>query len=377
MEAGLVAVRREGRFRYYRVDPDGLAGLRQAVEMFWSNELDELVRAPAPMREESNVPFEKAVLVPLGPDETFALLTDPARLRRWQAVAARIDLRAGGEYRFTINPGHSAAGTVQEVEPGRRLRFTWGWEGDEALPPGASTVTITLEPAEGGTEVRLVHEGLTPEQAAGHAAGWDHYFGRLVAAARDGDAGPDPWGALPDPLDELSAAEAALASCERVLRDLAPDGGAAPTPCPEFTVDGLVDHLIGSLEALGAAAGASAVPASEGPHEQRVAAVAAAVLEAWRRRGTAGEVVLRGGAVPAGLPVTILPVELLVHAWDFARASGQGLLIDERVAGYVLDLARALIVPELRSGNAFAAEIASGPDANNLERLVAFTGRQL
>ena len=74
------------------------------------------------------MPIEKSVLVPLGADETFALITEPGRLRRWQAITARVDLRAGGDYRWTIIPGHSAAGTITEVEPGpaRRLHLGLG-----------------------------------------------------------------------------------------------------------------------------------------------------------------------------------------------------------------------------------------------------------
>jgi uncharacterized protein YndB with AHSA1/START domain len=51
--------------------------------------------------------FEKSVLVPLNADETFALITEPDRLRRWQVITARVDLRAGGDFRWTIIPGHS------------------------------------------------------------------------------------------------------------------------------------------------------------------------------------------------------------------------------------------------------------------------------
>ena len=63
--------------------------------------------------------FEKSVLVPLSADETFALITQPDRLRRWQVITARVDLRAGGDYRWTIVPGHYAGGTFTELEPGR------------------------------------------------------------------------------------------------------------------------------------------------------------------------------------------------------------------------------------------------------------------
>jgi len=99
------------------------------------------------------MPFEKSVFVPLNADETFALITQPDRLRRWQVVTARVDLRAGGDYRWTIIPGHAVAGTFTEVDPGRRVVFTWGWEGSPDLPPGTSTVVVTLEPAEGGTMI--------------------------------------------------------------------------------------------------------------------------------------------------------------------------------------------------------------------------------
>ena len=60
--------------------------------------------------------IEKSVLVPLNAEETFALLTEPERLRRWQAVTARLDLRAGGAFRWTVVPGASASGTYVEVD---------------------------------------------------------------------------------------------------------------------------------------------------------------------------------------------------------------------------------------------------------------------
>jgi len=63
--------------------------------------------------------FEKSVVVPLDPDATFDLITQPERLRRWMAVAARVELRPGGDYRWTVTPGHTAAGTIVDVEPVR------------------------------------------------------------------------------------------------------------------------------------------------------------------------------------------------------------------------------------------------------------------
>ena len=60
------------------------------------------------------MPFEKSVKVPLDADQTFTLITQPDRLRRWMTVAARVELRAGADYRWTVTPGHTAAGTIVE-----------------------------------------------------------------------------------------------------------------------------------------------------------------------------------------------------------------------------------------------------------------------
>jgi uncharacterized protein (TIGR03086 family) len=321
------------------------------------------------------MPFEKSVLVPLGADETFALITQPDRLRRWKAITARVDLRAGGDYRWTIIPGHSACGTFTEVEPGRRVVFTWGWEGDAALPPGASTVTITLEPAEGGTIVRLVHDGLTGQQAAMHGEGWTHYLGRLVEAGTRGDAGADEWAAVPQDPDAIAAAEATLAVCQLVLRGVAERDYARATVCPEFSVAQLADHLVGSVTFVGGAAGAEFPPAAATGLESRLAAAAQPALEAWNRRGLDGTVKMGSSEMPAAAALGILSVEFLVHAWDFAQATGQHVTVPEGLAAHVLDVAGQIITPEVRSGGSFADAVPASPDAGVMDRLVAFTGR--
>ena len=322
--------------------------------------------------------IEKSVFVPLNADETFALVTEPERLRRWQAISARVDLRAGGEFRWTVVPGASAGGTFVEVEPGKRLVYTWGWEGDEALPPGASTVTVTLEPAQGGTTVRLVHEGLTPEQETHHHDGWDHFMERLAVAGRTGDAGSEPWAVRPaDAWDQLSAAEASLALSALVLRGMGPGDGKAQTPCAKYDVDQLTAHLAGSLVGLGGCVGVDVTPDEGVEREVRIADLAQPVLEGWRRRGIEGTVALGNGEIPAEVASRILSMELLVHAWDFARATDQTLPANDGLSTYVLGLARdGLIKPALRDGDNFAEEVVLGAGADPMDQLVAYTGRR-
>jgi uncharacterized protein (TIGR03086 family) len=311
------------------------------------------------------------VQVPTSAEEAYAWLTEPARLRRWQVVAGRTDLRVGGEFRWLVAPGHTAVGVVAAVEP-MRLSYVWGWEGNDEVPPLSSTVDITLEPSSSGTTVRLVHEGLSDVQAKGHAEGWEHYLQRLKAVTTTGDAGPDIFG---EDANAIDAAEASLAVCLRVLRSIGTEHGTAPTPCPKFTVDDLVEHLIGSMTGLAGLAGHPFEAQAAGSPEERVADAGLRSVEAWRQRGLDGTVTAPWGEMPAERGAAIVAVELLVHAWDFARATGVEPAVDDKTAKHVLELVRTIIEPPMRDGEMFAAEVPAGPDASTLERLVAFTGR--
>jgi len=320
--------------------------------------------------------FTKTAHLPVSPDEAYALITQPERLRRWQAVSAVVDLRAGGGYRWTITPGHVAAGTFTEVEPGKRIVFGWGWDGDDALPPDASTVTVTVEPAEGGSLVTLVHDGLTAEQAERHAAGWHHYIDRLEKLASTGTIEPDDWAWAPETFDPMIAADAVLAAVQPLLRSLTPDDQPKPTPCTEFSCHELAEHLMTSLSQLGGMAGADVVNPETGSLENRVSVMAGEAIDGWRRRGLEGNVPGDGGhEMPAVYAASILPIELLLHGWDLAQGSGRQLRVSDEVVAYVRSLAEG-IVPSGRAGGSFADEVEPAPGAGALDRLAAFAGRR-
>ncbi len=131
-------------------------------------------------------------------ETVWELLTDPAKAPTWWGQNATFDLREDGEFRMEVSAGSVASGKFTEIEPPRRLAFTFGWEkggaGPELLPAGSSTVQIELVPTDTGTLVRLVHWGLpNAEAVTSHGEGWDHYLGRLATVATGGDPGPDPW----------------------------------------------------------------------------------------------------------------------------------------------------------------------------------------
>lgn len=125
------------------------------------------------------------------PETVFSYFTDPDRYTAWMGVDAVLDARPGGIYRVRVPQGGIALGEFVEVDPPRRIVFTWGWEGDPEVPPGSTTVTVTLEPEDGGTRIRLVHSGLPKPSVGLHELGWNHYLDRLSVAAVGSDPGPD------------------------------------------------------------------------------------------------------------------------------------------------------------------------------------------
>jgi uncharacterized protein YndB with AHSA1/START domain len=124
------------------------------------------------------------------PETVFAFFTDPDMMTRWKGDSAQLDARPGGVYRVQIGQA-VVVGEFVELDPPHRVVFTWGWEGSDAVPPGSSTVEVTLTPDGEGTILRLVHRDLPADQRAEHDGGWKHFLPRLATVAAGGDPGPD------------------------------------------------------------------------------------------------------------------------------------------------------------------------------------------
>ena len=121
------------------------------------------------------------------PEIVFAYLTDSQRFVRWMGIGAELDPRPGGRYRIDVDGEHIASGEYQVVDPPHRLVMSWGWEGHPTVPPGSTTVEITLTSDRGATVLRLRHLGLPDEDERGqHTKGWELYTGHLSDAVAAG-----------------------------------------------------------------------------------------------------------------------------------------------------------------------------------------------
>jgi uncharacterized protein (TIGR03086 family) len=186
-----------------------------------------------------------------------------------------------------------------------------------------------------------------------------------------------PQGPDSPPTDELRSAELSLGVLHKVVQGIAESDLDKRTPCSDYDIAGLTDHLLRSITLLGGAAGAE-LPERDPTDsvERQVILAGRPALDAWHRRGLDGSVAIGEREMPAKALVGILSLEFLVHGWDYASAMGVELPAPDSLSEYVLHLAEGIVTPEGRAVAGFDDPLDVADDAPPLHRLLAFTGRR-
>lgn len=136
--------------------------------------------------------YRTSIDIEAAPEVVFAFLVTDAGMTSWMGQWASLDAVPGGRFAVDI-AGFPARGRFLEVDPPRRMTVSWGFAGNDTLPPGSSTVSFDLTPISAGTRVDLVHTDLPDDQVRGHIDGWQHFLSRLLHAAAGEDLPPDDW----------------------------------------------------------------------------------------------------------------------------------------------------------------------------------------
>jgi uncharacterized protein (TIGR03086 family) len=172
----------------------------------------------------------------------------------------------------------------------------------------------------------------------------------------------------------------ALAAVGRLIDGIRVDQWSAPTPCTDWTVRDLVTHLVGLNRVLAALLNDQALPVrgTNPLGDDPVAAYrdsGAAVRAAFGRPGVLdrtyqGPLGTSTGADRLHWRIT----DLLAHAWDLSRATGQPAELPEGLAERALDFAERELPKQSRDGR-FGPVQAVADGAPGIDRLVAFLGR--
>jgi uncharacterized protein (TIGR03086 family) len=183
--------------------------------------------------------------------------------------------------------------------------------------------------------------------------------------------------------EKMATAAAAVVA---VARNVRPDQLDKPTPCPDWDVRALVNHLVfWSAFRSELAARKQTAPADDpltertdftrGDWAETFASQLDKAVAAWSEPGaTEGDTGLAGGSMPARLIGSMMIGELVVHGWDLARATGQEIDADPAVVAAVLDMA-AEMGPMGRKMGAFGDEVSVPESAPPLDRLLGASGR--
>ena len=183
------------------------------------------------------------------------------------------------------------------------------------------------------------------------------------------------------PIEQLDELEPLLG---RVASGITTDDLDAATPCANFTVRGVLGHMIGGAVQFAAAfrgETAPAVPANVADGSDVVSRAGAALADlmgAIRSPGALDRTVAAPfGEMPGEAFARFVVLDGLVHGWDLATATEQTYEPSDALVAEVEAFARQAIAPAMRDGDTFGEAHEPRADATPIERLAAFTGRTI
>lgn len=159
---------------------------------------------------------------------------------------------------------------------------------------------------------------------------------------------------------------------------------AQSTPCGEFEVGALVNHMTGFLVMTEMAARKQDLPDDSGEMPDFANAdlgetygqLSHKAVQAWSEPGALEGVCQFGpGEFPSQVAASITLLELAVHGWDMATATGQEYPIDGEVAEVLWEATKSIVSNDARNNGAFGPEVEVDQDAPLKDRILGLTGR--
>lgn len=186
---------------------------------------------------------------------------------------------------------------------------------------------------------------------------------------------------MTDPAGQLSLA---LGVTERLIATVGEEQWGSPTPCTDWRVRDLVNHMVTGNNLFASALSGqppAAPPGTSRPDADLLGAYrdsAGALLDAFRRPGAlAKAVTVPLGTVPGIVALHLRLTEVLVHGWDLARATGQPATFPEDLAEQELAFSRDKLADIPPDRHPFMPPQPVADDAPAIDRLAACLGRDV
>lgn len=188
-------------------------------------------------------------------------------------------------------------------------------------------------------------------------------------------------------MDSVALLQRVVNETTTVVDAVSEDQLGNPSPCEGWTVRDVINHITGGATLFAISAEQGSVPDEMlgqlmggdnlgADYQGAWAAASDRAMAAFGAPGVLEKIVkLPFGEMPAGVALNIAIFDVLTHATDIARATGQ-TVGDTELIETALEVGHQMITPELRIPGVFDAEQPVAPDASAQDRLLAFAGRK-
>jgi uncharacterized protein (TIGR03086 family) len=189
-------------------------------------------------------------------------------------------------------------------------------------------------------------------------------------------------------MDTVALLKQVVDETDRLVTNIGPEDLTASTPCTEWSVRDLINHITGGATMFAMSAESGSVPDEVlgqliggdnlGDDYKGAWGIASKrALAAFEQPGVMEKIVkLPFGEMPAGVALSIAVFDVATHATDLALATGQTIDNDELLEG-ALAMGKQMIGSDMRNTGLFLDEQSIGADAPVIDRLQAFAGRKV
>ena len=191
-----------------------------------------------------------------------------------------------------------------------------------------------------------------------------------------------------DSVDSVALLQRVVDETGRLVDGVTDDQLANQTPCTEWTVRDLINHVTGGATMFALSVEQGSVPDEvlgqllggdnlTGGVQSSFRTAVDRAMSAFAAPGAMEKTVaLPFGEMPAGVALNIAIFDVATHAADLARATGQQIE-DREILDLALEIGRRMVGPELRQPGVFGPEQPVPDGASSEDRLLAFAGRQV
>ena len=189
-------------------------------------------------------------------------------------------------------------------------------------------------------------------------------------------------------MSDLEMIRRVLAETQRIVNGIEPSQLDLPTPCAEWDVRGVLNHVTGGADMFATCVNDGMISDERlvellagdnlgADYKHSFEAASKRAISAFEQPGSSDKMVkLPFGEMPAGVAMRIAIFDVTVHTWDLAKATGQSTALDPEVLGAALEIGRQMIGQEMRDGGMFGAEVTVPDEAPLQDQLAAYAGRQ-